>query len=171
MAWAAGTSFISCPFLLLGRISWLMPNPQASSRSSTHPICEEVNTICQKHKHRRFQRAPGAQVCVDKAWEISQWCHLLWAGAVPAAVPVLCWESPLTAPSPALCHSLAPQNQLWQSPACQLCCSEHTQQGCSPLVLCWSSAESFDLSKPAEIQNISVIVCRTPSSDREQSPT
>lgn len=126
MAWAAGTSFISCPFLLLGRISWLMPNPQASSRSSTHPICEEVNTICQKHEHRRFQRAPGAQVCVDKAWEISQWCHLLWAGAVPAAVPVLCWESPLTAPSPALCHSLAPQNQLWQSPACQLCCSEHT---------------------------------------------
>lgn len=97
--------------------------------------CEEVNTICQKYKHGRFQRAPGAQVCVDKAWEMSQWCHLLWGGAGPAAVPVLCREAPSDSshpcplprawhPKPGAGNVLPASSALWTLTAWEalLCC-------------------------------------------------
>lgn len=159
MAWAAGTtSFLIYFCSLMGSLGWCQP-PRPVQDHPHIPLWRGEYNLS-KIQHRRFQRAPGARDCVDKAWETSQRCHLLWGGAGPAAVPVLCWEA-----TPALCPQ--PGKAL---PACSAALNTHSRES-SPLLLCLRSAESFDLSKPAEMQNISVIVHRRPSSDREQSPT
>lgn len=62
------------------------------------------------------------------------------------------WQQP-SLPS---AHSLAPKTRCWQRPACQLCSLNTHSMGGSPLLLCLRSAESFALSKPAEMENNSV---------------